>query len=150
MSHFQAPFGRVDTALAYLCQTDDFMANLHVCLIKQVTHKCQPMHMEMWSSSKSDKGRHNLGLKQNGKMGKLEGKGQRNHSEQESPYAGLPKWSECKSSPNVAQAPHRCTPSSSAHSLFRNVKANEVAIGTSLWGGHVACMCKSGDISQKQ
>lgn len=72
-----------------------------------------------------------------GKWGK-EGKGQRNHSEQESPFAGLPKRSECKSSPNVAQAPHRCTPSSTAHSLFRNIKANEGAVGASIRAGHVA------------
>lgn len=89
-----------------------------------------------------------LAQSRNGKWRK-EGKGQRTHSEQESPYAGLPKWSECKSSPNVAQAPHRCTLSSTAHSLFRNVKANERAAGVSLRAGHVACMRKCGDIVQK-
>ncbi|CAM4721130.1 unnamed protein product [Leuciscus chuanchicus] len=31
------PFSKVDPALAYLHQTDDFMANLHACLIKPFT-----------------------------------------------------------------------------------------------------------------
>lgn len=64
MSHSRFP----SAALSYYRQIDDFMANLHAFLIKQATHKCQPMQIEMRSSSKSDESHHNLGLKQKGKM----------------------------------------------------------------------------------
>ncbi len=148
MSHFQAPFSRVNTALAYLCQTDDFMANLHACLIKQATHKCIPCRWRCEAAVNPTKAIITLAQSRKGKWGK-EGKGQKTHSEQERPYAGLPKLSECKSSPNVAHAPHRCTLSSTAHSLFSNIKANERAAGVSLWARHVACMHKCGDIIQK-